>query len=799
MKTQDCQTKRIDQCTEIQHRKDWLSSKVDPEIIAYNVCSCSGDNAYERLLYALDAGDRRNDGRLRDKWLNDYRHLDHGGWYCNGINLLDFTESDWGCFKPDRPRVRQGKPVKYEHPPKAPAGVFALRVGLEVLEKFARYSPEEVAPDDFWQWVIGSPGIPVTITEGAKKAGCLLSHGHAAIALAGVWNFADDDGALKPEIKALCRPGREFSIAFDQDSRWRVRSEVSRAARKLAGLLEAEGCLVTVLVWEVEDGKGIDDFTAKEGAGELEKIYEERLEFSEFWEKYARPREMKRKDFLEFLQTTMKGRLRWNDLTSRIEWDGEPIELEGSLTYRFLEEFNIDAYESVIVDGLKYEAMKNRYHPVREYLTRCTALETMDLDNLSDRYFGTNEPFYNILVKKWLIGAVARVFEPGCKFDEALILRGSQGAMKSTFFATLGGDWFDDSFGSNIESAKGLMTLHRSWIQEWAEFGRVSKKYDFDTIKGFLSRKTDRFVRQYGRESVDHPRMSVMCGSTNETVFLKDATGDRRFWIVEIPEGWKIPIALVESERDRLWGAAVKAYRAGESRFLGEEEYNIHKGLNEQFRDIDEWESVIVKFLDNRGIGRFSVLRILMECLEFTIDKIDDKSKNRVQRCLQRLNCLSLGSRHETEWDGAKRRVWERPEVIEENHASATPCHASATPCHASATPCHASATPLKREAWQGESQTEKDSQECCHAYHAYGREKLSPHVPEENEPPPEDIHAKIDPRPRCIVDRLEGECRLIRKIRFGDGALGYEVETPLGETKRVFAWIVTILDDEND
>jgi predicted P-loop ATPase len=742
MKSEELQVKGVDLRLKTEHQKEWLTSKVHPEIIALNARSLSGDSAYEHLLYALDRSERRNDGRLRDKWLKDYGHLDHGGWWCSGINLLDFTESEWGCFKPSRPRVRDGKPVKYEHPPKSPAGIFALRIGAEVLEKFERYFPEEIAPEEFWQTAINNADIPVTITEGAKKAGCLLSHGHAAIALAGIWNFTGDDGALKPEIKALCLPGREFTIAFDRDSRWKVKDDVARAARKLAGLLEAEGCLVTVLVWEVENGKGIDDFTAKEGAGELEQLYEERLEFSEFWEKYARPRPMKVPEFCRFMQTSLKGRLAWNELTSRIEMDGKPIEMEGSLTYRFLEEFNIDASEKTIIDGLTHEAKKNPYHPVRQYLERCARLEPIDLDTLADRYFGTSDPFFNVLLKKWLIGAAARIFEPGCKFDEALILHGSQGVMKSTFFATLGGDWFDDSFGSNIESAKGLMTLHRSWIQEWAEFGRVSKKYDFDTIKGFLSRKTDRFVRQYGRESVDHPRMCVMCGSTNEPVFLKDATGDRRFWVISIPAGWRIPIALVESERDRLWGAVVRAYRAGASRFLTEEEYEIHKGINEQFRDVDEWESIIVKFLETRGIQRFSVLRILMECLEFTIDKIDDKSKNRVQRCLQRMGCASLGSRYETEWDNGKRRVWERPEseeAIEE--VPATPSHAPATPTTPPPRLCHASETGGVAE----KTVTGSGFQESCHACHASDQKNIKVFSPEESQPPPEDIHAKID------------------------------------------------------
>lgn len=729
------------------HEKEWRDSKVHPEIIDLNVCRCSGDLAYERLLYALDASDRRNDGRLRDKWLNDYRHLDHGGWWCNGINLLDFSPSDWGCFKPDRPRVRDGKPVKYEHPPKTPASIFALSIGAEVLEKFARYSPG-VTPDNFWPWVIGAgDAIPVTITEGAKKTGCLLSHGHAAIGLAGIWNFTDESGGLKPEIKALCFPGREISIAFDQDSRWRVRNEVSRAARKLAGLLEAEGCLVTVLTWEVEDGKGIDDFVAKEGAGALERLYEERLEFSEFWEKYAKPREMKRKDFLEFLQGTMKGRIEMNQMNGKVEIDGKAIELSAELCYWFLEEFNIDAYESTIISGLLYEAKKHRYHPVRRYLDGVASLEPVDIDHLAEEHFGADDPFYNILVKKWLIGAVARIYEPGCQFDNALILQGDAYAGKSTWFATMGGQWFDDSFGTNIESTKQLMVLHDCWIQEWSEFNNVASKQDFSVLKSFLSRKNDKFVRPYGREASENPRTSVMGGSINPDFFLQDETGDRKFWVIPVRRGWKIPIEKIKADRDRIWAAAVQAYRQNPNqRYTTAEEHAYHQKINERFRDQDAWFDMIQGYLLEKGLKRFSIDRILLECLEFTKDRIDQKSRNRVRRSLVSMGCIPLNnSRIETEYDGRARRLWEMPESSTSEPVLEQPEENLQRSTTVGYNGNNGSTTVYKCTPLYSENQAESEFQESYNGNNGSTTDKLFSTTPEESEPPPEDIHAKID------------------------------------------------------
>jgi hypothetical protein len=374
-------------------------------------------------------------------------------------------------------------------------------------------------------------------------------------------------------------------------------------------------------------------------------------------------------------------------------------------------------------------------------------LEPIDIDNLADRYFGTSDPLYNAFLKKWLLGAVARVYEPGCKFDEALILQGKEWAGKSTFFKTIGGRWFDDSFGSNIESAKSLMVLHKSWIQEWAEFDRVSSKQDFNVIKGFLSRQTDCFVRQYGRDAIDHPRSSVMCGSINPATFLRDATGDRRFWVIPIPQEWKVPIDAIAEERDRLWGAIVQAYRRGESRFLTPDEYERATRSNEQFRDSDEWESVIANYLESREITRFSIYRLLTDALGFTLDKIDTRAQNRVKDCLMRLKCKSLGSRHETEFDGLARRLWERP--IAPKTDTDVPkqeiYNASTTPA---TTPYNASTTVYKCTPLYAETSTEQDLQQPYNAYNAKNDAKHFPLSGEEKNPPPLhllDIHAKID------------------------------------------------------
>jgi predicted P-loop ATPase len=650
----------LEKLPDARHLNEWLNSGVLPEIIASNVITCSGDNAYERLLYGLDKSERINTGRLREKWLKRYDHLDHGGWWCGGIDLLTLEPSQWGCFKPDRPKLNQGKALKYESPPNCRVGIFALDVQGKALEKFPECTRDRIDPK-FWEWVIGNTRLPIVITEGAKKAGAVLSQGVAAIALSGIYNFTDD-GLLKPEIYKLIGPGREFIIAFDQDKRWHARNNVTAALKKLSEQLQDFGAQVSVLNWQYEDGKGIDDFIALNGPGEFSELIQNRLEVSEYLENHGQAYECKRIDhFAKFLDTQIKN-LEYNLLTERVEWQGKPIELSGELQFRLLHEYNVIASDHMIINGFLYKAKQNAYHPVRRYLEGLSNLSPISIDDLSRRYFGTTDPFYDLLVKKWLIGAVARIFEPGCQFDNALILQGEQWAGKSQFFKVLGGKWFNDSFGSNMESPKSLMTLHRDWIFEWPEFDKITGKQDFNAIKDFLTRQTDTFVRQYGRESIEHPRMSVMAGSINPSAFLKDATGDRRFWVIPLAKGWIVPTEQLRSERDQIWSAAVAAYRAGESRYLSREEYEIHKKVNEQFRDSDIWLSTIENCLIDREIQRFSIERILLEFLGFTIDKIDTKSRNRVRDCLISLGCTPVGSRRESEYDGKARRVWQSPE-----------------------------------------------------------------------------------------------------------------------------------------
>jgi hypothetical protein len=341
---------------ETQHIEELLGSGIKQEIINLNFESLSGNNAYERLLYGLENA-RTNIGRLQTKYLRRYGHLDFGGWWCNGINLNTFQETQWGCYKPDRPCRLNGKTVKYETPAGVQAELFALQPDAETIANILAKYPNYVCDRSrsFWEWVVDFP-VPVIVTEGAKKAAALLSEGYIAIALPGITmgyrTDEDGDSRVIPALQQLCKVPREFVFAFDKDKKLNTRTICFGAMKKTAKLLVAENssCHISVMHWEFEEGKGADDLLVLSGRGRLAEIYEERLEFDEYEEKYAQVTKLSAPGFLCFLQSTLKGRLAYNLLTYRVELDGKPLDMTGDLRFRFIQDFRIQVKDKDIVD-----------------------------------------------------------------------------------------------------------------------------------------------------------------------------------------------------------------------------------------------------------------------------------------------------------------------------------------------------------------------------------------------------------------------------------------------------------------
>ena len=277
------------------HLTEWNQSSVDDKLTELNITSLSGLAVYDYLLYSLPDKDRRNDGRLRDKILKRYQHLEHGGWYIAGLDP-DTNWADimvWGRFKPNAPRTgSNGKLVKYESPPKTPNRVTYFRVPLNLWSRVAsrygikRYhSPlalrltARTQPVNFWSWVESHPEIPIVLAEGEKKAGSLLSQGYAAISLPGIWGGRqpkdkDPEQKLHQDLLPLAQPGRTFIILFDYDSKQSTRKAVYKATLATGKAIEAAGASCKVALLPGPE-KGVDDFITALGdsaAGHLARI-----------------------------------------------------------------------------------------------------------------------------------------------------------------------------------------------------------------------------------------------------------------------------------------------------------------------------------------------------------------------------------------------------------------------------------------------------------------------------------------------------------------------------------------------
>ncbi len=268
----------------LPHWNDWTHSQVDPELIRLNVVSLDQDTPYDYLCYSNKL-DRNASGRLNTATIRLLAHTQDGGWWCNGLDPLDnWTPMLWGCFKPDRPRVAKEKQkiIKYEHPYKSKRRAFFLQVSAPIAASIARHN-NTPAPDsnNFWRWVSENPSLPIILTEGAKKAACLLSHGYPAIALPGIYGGYSTvtsaigqttDRALIPELECIATPGRSLHICFDNDTKPTARQNVHTATRNLGQLLEKRGVTVSVMEW-TGDSKGIDDLVVSEGAEALHRTY----------------------------------------------------------------------------------------------------------------------------------------------------------------------------------------------------------------------------------------------------------------------------------------------------------------------------------------------------------------------------------------------------------------------------------------------------------------------------------------------------------------------------------------------
>lgn len=301
------------------------------------------------------------------------------------------------------------------------------------------------------------------------------------------------------------------------------------------------------------------------------------------------------------VRSVLGDRIKFNQLNKRIELDGQAIRAKTTLRLKLALEHDLEVSVNNADAIFPALAEANAYHPVRDYLdavSRRFGTDTSILDGMARRYLGNDDPLAEAMLKRTLISAVARVYEPGCKVDTVLILRSGQGRRKSTFFKTLASpDWFCDSFGKSAD-VEERRKLHSTWIIEWAELSSLAGK-DYESIKAFITCSEDMIRPLHVNELEIYKRQSIFVGTTNRKDFLKDANGEeRRWWVVEVNQ--RVPIELLEEERDQIWAAAVALYRAGEQWHLTPLEERQSELNNRNYEDEDPWTEEIADYLEGR-------------------------------------------------------------------------------------------------------------------------------------------------------------------------------------------------------
>jgi len=242
------------------------------------------------------------------------------------------------------------------------------------------------------------------------------------------------------------------------------------------------------------------------------------------------------------------------------------------------------------------------YHPIREYLDslpewdRVPRVETALID-----YFGTDDNKYvRAVTRKVLCAAIKRIYEPGIKFDYILVLNGPQGIGKSTFISKLGGEWYSDSLNlSDMNDKTAAEKLQGYWILEIGELAGM-KKADIDKVKAFISRQDDKYRASFGRRVTPHPRQCIFFGTTNsENGFLRDITGNRRFWTIKAPGTGKLkPWNISKDDVGQIWAETMYYVKQGEKLYLPPELESYAKDEQSAAMEQDDREGLVTRYLD---------------------------------------------------------------------------------------------------------------------------------------------------------------------------------------------------------
>ena len=366
-----------------------------------------------------------------------------------------------------------------------------------------------------------------------------------------------------------------------------------------------------------------------------------------------------------------EGCLQWDEFRGRVVAVDPPLKMDAESGGRISDDDINNVRQWLSCNGMlvsegdcmaaiRSASRQNAFHPVREYLESCRGRGRGRglLATLAQRLFGNADPYANLFLEKFLVSAVRRAMQPGCRVDTVLVLVGKQGVRKTTFVQHLFGPEFTRTQMPSLENKDASAALAEFWGVELGEFHRVMKA-DKDSVKEFLTRTYDDYRPAYGKCDIRQARRVVFVGTSNEMGVLADSTGDRRYWPIEVK---RVDIGFLDEFRDVIWGEALELAEDANYKHWFDDEDEL-KAAKEDFIVLDPWQEIIEFYLRGRTI--VTVKEIFADAIsggqpDFT--KLGRAQEMRIADVLRRLGCEKMKKGKVT---------WEIPQDLSEQKLEA--------------------------------------------------------------------------------------------------------------------------------
>lgn len=333
---------------------------------------------------------------------------------------------------------------------------------------------------------------------------------------------------------------------------------------------------------------------------------------------------------------------------------GEWTDTDSARTAMWLQrEYEFTPSSTLVYEAISVLADGNRHHPVQEWLRGLEWDGTDRLDHWLVDFLGADDtPYTRQAGRWWLMGAVARVMKPGCKFDYTLVLEGLQGKKKSSAFDALGGEWFGDT-DLDFSNKDSMIALQGKLIYEIPELGALARS-DERKQKSFLSRRFDEFRPPYGRGFIKVPRQMVFCGTTNEWEWNKDPTGGRRFWPVPCLVE-EIDVTSLATMRPQLFAEAYRRVMDGERYWpTADEQRRLFDPEQLKIEQPDAFVDALHDWVE-RKTSLFSLADAAFDGLDLKADKLTRDVQTRVGIALRKLGCTRVEKKN------GMTRFWYKP------------------------------------------------------------------------------------------------------------------------------------------